>query len=66
MKLVRLPLHQEQGEPVGDVFVTPTALEHIQIMEGQQCILELTRSTLRIAANGLRVAQLFQQAMKED
>ena len=65
MRLVRLPVQEEQGRPVGNIFVVPTALEHIQIMDDQQCIIELTRSSIRIAASGLRVAQEFERALTE-
>ena len=65
MKLVRLPVHIEQGEPEGNIWVNPAMLENIQDMGDGQCLLELNRGTWRIAGSAHRVAQMFEQAMKD-
>ena len=65
MRLIRLSVQTEQGKPEGNIWVHPNTLETIQDMGDGQCILELGRGSWRIAGSAHRVAQMFEQAMKD-
>ena len=62
MKLVQLPAVRSQGRE-SDIWVSPLALDYVEYMDENSCLVELAKGSLRVPMPAHAVVVMFNTAM---